>query len=261
METTTNSIAAYAANTPARGRFGMKNVASGRCPNFKPNRQLAGIEPAQNAIEFVALREKLQANTSLADPTKGLRSVASWETTSYTRITRITRTAADAQGNLIGNESEAGFNDIIYGSASGSRIQGLGGNDALARGAGFDYIVADVRANPNGALGENGDVARDVRKYLDIDSKLSRLYAGERSISTSKLPKYTCKTKNRSRTQVSRRKLAYRRQESLIVCYGKWSNQKQRIFLTARAAVGISFRAANYSRLASTAAQSKQVSS
>ncbi len=53
METTTNSIADYAASTQARGRFGIKNVASGRCRlNFKPNRHVAGIEPAQSAIEF-----------------------------------------------------------------------------------------------------------------------------------------------------------------------------------------------------------------
>ena len=66
METTTNSIAACAENTPARGRFGIKNVTSGRCPNFKPNRHVAGIEPAQSAIEFVVFREEFQANSSLA---------------------------------------------------------------------------------------------------------------------------------------------------------------------------------------------------
>jgi hypothetical protein len=52
MEITTNSIAACAANTPARGRFGTQNIDLMKYLNFKPNRQLAGIEPAQCAIEF-----------------------------------------------------------------------------------------------------------------------------------------------------------------------------------------------------------------
>lgn len=66
METTTNSIAACAANTPARGRFGIKNVTSGSCPNFKPNRHVAGMESAQSAIEFEVVRSKYQEDASHA---------------------------------------------------------------------------------------------------------------------------------------------------------------------------------------------------
>lgn len=170
MESTTNSIALCAANTSAKGRFGTQYIDLMKYPNFKPNGQLSVIEPAQSAIEFVALREKLQANTSLADPAKGLRSLASWYATSYNRIT------ADAQGNLIGG------------------------------------------------------VTRDARKYLDIDSKLSRLYAGEGSISIIKQPKNTRKrTRSSRRTAMLRAKQADRQHISLLVCCIDRSYQKQNL--------------------------------
>ncbi len=56
METTTNSIAACAAYTPARGRFGVKNVTEKECPYFKPNRHVAAREYAQSAIKFAVTR-------------------------------------------------------------------------------------------------------------------------------------------------------------------------------------------------------------
>jgi hypothetical protein len=76
METTTNSIASCAANTPARGRFGIKNVTSGSRPNFKPNRQLAGIEPAQSAIEFEVVEGRSQTYAGRAQALKAADAAA-----------------------------------------------------------------------------------------------------------------------------------------------------------------------------------------
>jgi hypothetical protein len=76
METTTNSIASCAANAPARGRFGINNVASERYPNFKPNRHVAVIEPAQSAIEFVVVEGRSQTNAGRAKALKAADAAA-----------------------------------------------------------------------------------------------------------------------------------------------------------------------------------------
>jgi Ca2+-binding RTX toxin-like protein len=46
----------------------------------------------------------------------------------------------DAQGNLIGGQAQADFQDVIQGTSGNDKISGLGGNDALGGGAGNDKI-------------------------------------------------------------------------------------------------------------------------
>jgi hypothetical protein len=64
--------------------------------------------------------------------------------------------------------------------------------------------------------------------HLEIDSKLLRIYAGKRPISILKQHKNTCRSsRNSRRTPILRTKVADRRHETLMVCYGKWSDLKQ----------------------------------
>ena len=111
METTTNSIAACAANTPARGRFGIKNVTSGRCPNFKPNRPLAGMEPAQSAIELEVVEGRSQTNAGRAKALK----------------------AADTTGERV-------TDNVLTRNAGNDKIKGLSGSDLVSGGACNDHI-------------------------------------------------------------------------------------------------------------------------
>jgi hypothetical protein len=144
METTTNSIASCAANTPARGRFGTQNIASEKHTNCKPNRHAAGMEPAQSAIEFEVFINKLQED---ANHVKALE--ASNEGVRYTPVgagLRIDDSSGTTEILITQIQSE----QAVYASLNQFTMQGETIGTAAARLYEDGVPYALNSANPNG---------------------------------------------------------------------------------------------------------------
>jgi hypothetical protein len=140
----------------------------------------------------------------------------------------------DQNGQLV--EPPTGWNNTgIYNDTGSGKFQGYGW-------AMYTKLDTTGIANEGGTLngptdgtvqsGDTSDVFIDggakqshsLPSNLEIDSKLSRIYAGQRSISVIKQHRNTCKTKrNKLKTSIFRAKLACSRHETSIVCYGNGS--------------------------------------
>jgi hypothetical protein len=140
----------------------------------------------------------------------------------------------DQNGQLV--EPPTGWNNAgIYNDTGSGKFQGYGW-------AMYTKLDTTGIANEGGTLngptdgtvqsGDTSDVFIDggagqshsLASNLEIDSKLSRIYAGERSISVTNQHRNTSKTKRNSRrTQIFRAKLACSRHKTSIVCYGNRS--------------------------------------
>jgi trimeric autotransporter adhesin len=127
--------------------------------------------------------------------------------------------------------SSAG-NDILLGGEGAYRdfINGGYGDDLIIGGEGSDALSGDdIFYNLGDEYSQHGQL---TATYLDIDSKLLRIYAGDTPISVLKQLKNSCKTTRSScRASIFREKQADRRYVSLMVCYGNRSKLRQNISL------------------------------
>ncbi|NJR41856.1 MAG: hypothetical protein HC767_03540 [Akkermansiaceae bacterium] len=71
---------------------------------------------------------------------------------------------AGAGNDLVGGSSSA---DTITGGAGHDFIAGGGGKDVLIGGDGYDWIIADIKARPNGGLDENGQYKEPPEGYTN----------------------------------------------------------------------------------------------